>query len=791
MAPQASAVSALRAITFRISSATKAELPHVVAYVSPSLASCKDLLSEPENLNQKDTDAAIVVNRFNTQIQALLQDRTPEGRWAAVVLVKAAIESGGWETLRRSIGWVRGLLAILKRPDPPITRCLCMIALTRIFMLTWDYPTLIREITTPAVPTFVSTCLNNLATRAYSQDELRTTLETFAHLLPRHPTIFRTNQDAVAKLLQSVLEGSGSSTGPAIRDLARRVSVLLHQCEPKGGAGEKWERSLVATVKATHVVADKTFMSIEEDWQSVAGNHVNKHALSSHYRTSQESKDASDRPVQQFVVSGSDALISNLRLLTSYFSIATPANVVASVGQVTDLLTRLLAVSISTSASKTTVKFNKDSSREERDALTQVLPAIHLAAIQTLAAILKRYGSQLASSVHTFVDQLLWVFNASPSNRGIRTAVYRVMTSLIDLSGPTMTKTTVSSLRKLIVACCEDLLPSQTLDKPDVSANTNGTNNKAPQATMNADSFLKTPTSKTSASSATNASSAIVKQTQFPALHFAAADLLPRLLCKLPSSRIPVALRSLLDRTAVLTRHKSAMTASALNPPGTQTGAKGANSILPLLAREYSDDAAVEALLRPRMPVIETGRRAIAAAGAIDDAMAGEEDENEQSDEDNDDDDDEDEMEVDSAAASNNTTTEASADAAAAAAAAKAQSALSSAINIFTDSAPAVTGTKRPRSPSNAATTTALTTSAPPNGTAVESEKRLKASPADDEVEIPTSVVAGDTVTTLPSAPDISSSSSETRANAVEESDDDDDNFEIPTLVMGADSDDE
>ena len=53
------------------------------------------------------------VHKLKTQLSTLLGGKSPEGRFAAVVLIKAAIEVGGWEVLRGSEPWVRGLLAIL------------------------------------------------------------------------------------------------------------------------------------------------------------------------------------------------------------------------------------------------------------------------------------------------------------------------------------------------------------------------------------------------------------------------------------------------------------------------------------------------------------------------------------------------------------------------------------------------------------------------------------------------------------------------------------------------------
>jgi len=786
MAPHTSAVSALRAITFRLSSASEAELPHVVAYISQSLVSCKLLLSNQEAISQKDADAAVVINRFNARITSLLQDRSVEGRWAAIVLVKAAIESGSWETLRKSNPWVRGLLNILKKPDPPITRCLCTIALTRIFMLTWSYPTLIREITTPALPTFVSTCLNNLNARGHSQDELRATLECFAQLIPHHPTIFRTNQDAIGKLLQSIIEAPNMTLSGDLRDLVCRVSVLLYQCEPKGGAADKWEKSLGATVRAAHTMADKTFVGVDEDWQSVAGNNPNKHVLNSAYHQSQDSTDASERPVQRFVIAGSNSLLNNLRVLTSHFSIPTASDVTVPVGVVTDLLTRLFAVTISQTASRSSVKFSRDTAREEREAVAQVLPQIHASALELLSALIDRYGNQLTSTLHSFIDQLLWIFTAEASDSVVKTAIYNVLRKTLELVGPTLTQQTVASLRKLIATCCNDLLPSET-ETTSVEQTKSGAA-RPPQVTMNADTFLKP--SKTAS---------LATETQFIGLQTAAWNLLPTLLSKLPAKSIPVAVRSQMDRVAAILRHKDAMVASTLNPPSTE-GGKGANSLLPLLAREYASEPAVEALLRPRMPIIETGRRGTAA----DHVLADEEEEDEDED-----------VEMSDAEASQQGQDEPTTEPTAVEptiseneAAQSEQSLINNAIHAYrssnplsatepsiestnppsTSNPPEVLGKRRLRSSSTAQA-------------AAESEKKRKASPvaiaqslvdstADElpgpsaEAGVPTSVVVGESVATVPGA-DVAG------GIGGGDDDDDDDDDEIPMLVMGMDSEEE
>ncbi|KAG9688302.1 hypothetical protein KCU95_g10394, partial [Aureobasidium melanogenum] len=602
MAPQATSVSLLRAASFRISNASKAELHQVAALTAQSLLSCRDIFTQPDLANQKDSDAALALHRFNTQITSLLGDRHVEGRWAAIVLIKATIEAGGWETLKKSIAWVRGLLILLKKPDPPLLRCLTIVTLTRIFMLTWEFPTLIREITTPSLPTFVSTCLNNLASRQPTPQETKATLECFAQLLPRHPTIFRQHQDSVAKLLTVVFEDKTS--GDCVLDLASRISVLLHQCEPKNGASEKWEATLVATLHSAHAMADRTFMSVDEDWQSVTGtNFVNKNILSELYSKAQQARTPAEGPVGQFITPGYQGLMNHLRLLTAYFASATSASVVASVGAVTDLLTRLMSNTISTSSTRSTIRFKRDVTREERDALTEVLPQIHVACLEVLSIIFDRYGKALAPASQPFLDQIMWIFHASSANVEVRTATYVVGKKILDVSGQSLNKDAINALKKYINACCEDVLP--TKEEKD----TQNSNGNKQQSTMNADTFLKQGSAKPSA------------KTELAGLKSAAWDLLPTLLGQLPAEHCSIALRATMDRTAVLARHKDAVMASTLNHTSTAKAARKGNSLLPLLAREYPTDPSVEALLRPRMPILQTGRKATDAeteAEAID-----------------------------------------------------------------------------------------------------------------------------------------------------------------------------
>jgi pre-rRNA-processing protein RIX1 len=127
----------------------------------------------------------------------------------------------------------------------------------------------------------------------------------------------------------------------------------------------------------------------------------------------------------------------------------------------------------------------------------------------------------------------------------------------------------------------------------------NKKNYKPRQPSANADSFLAPSTLPSSSSHNSD---------PFPGLRQAAHSLLPLILLNIPSQHLRFSLRSQVDRTAILTQHKEAMIASVLFPPGTAEAGKLRSSILPHLARSCPGDFEVEGLIRPRMPVIPTGK---------------------------------------------------------------------------------------------------------------------------------------------------------------------------------------
>jgi pre-rRNA-processing protein RIX1 len=108
-------LTALRTVTNVIQSLPPKELPQRTQFFVSAISASSAILSSPENhLVTKDgTDRAVLVHKYKTQLSALLNGKSQEGRWIAVVLIKSTIHAGGWEILRGCESWVRGLLGLL------------------------------------------------------------------------------------------------------------------------------------------------------------------------------------------------------------------------------------------------------------------------------------------------------------------------------------------------------------------------------------------------------------------------------------------------------------------------------------------------------------------------------------------------------------------------------------------------------------------------------------------------------------------------------------------------------
>jgi pre-rRNA-processing protein RIX1 len=613
MAPVATELATLRALTFRISSTTTSQLPQHVSAIAASLANCRSLLSTAQATGSRSaSEASVAVHKYRTLLSTLLQDRTIQGRWAAIVLIKSTIEIGGWETLQKALPWVRGLLGILTKPDPPSSKKLCLITLTRIFVLTREYPTLVREVTTPSLPAFIQASLQ-LASSNPPASLLRTVLGCYSHLLPRHPTIFRSYLKQIhlllakavaptpsSKLGQDQAPGTGVEVTSDVSAAARHLYTQLPCSAPKGASSEEWNTSLNKVIGSAHRTSDRIFRAVVEEWKPSSRDvpYVNGHALEDEVEDLEAG--AMALPPWSGIFAGGERLVNLLSLVKDHLECTTAAPVNLSVGAVVDLITRVFSLTVpSSSGSKAfqnSLRFNNQVGREERENLWVVLPDIHVAAVDILMALTCRCDISTSAIDATMLDQLVYVFASERETPRVRTACFLSVAQLLKRSGAALPKSSIDPLGLMIRTCCDDILPfeqsSSTSKQPAQQTKTNG---NSQQTLTNADTFLS------SSQELQNPAA------MFKGLQEAAREFLTALLVHVQPQHLSDSTRTRLDRTATLTRYKDAMVASVLNQPPSRKFGKPAASILPLLAHMFPAEQEVEALIRPRMPVVRTG----------------------------------------------------------------------------------------------------------------------------------------------------------------------------------------
>lgn len=480
---------------------------------------------------------------------------------------------------------------------------MCIITLTRIFHLTYQYPTLVREITTPSLPGFITSALNLVSVKPSSEPtrKLRPTtpfLETVLHalleLIARHPTTFRPFSAQIHSLLQAII-GSTSPTLPEpVVEQAEQLFISLHNCAPKNTAGDEWKNATMLTISSIHRTSDYVFRAIVEQWESV-DPALRQAAAPQNY--SQEMSDDGSNPLGlpgwRGVHAGVDRLLALLRLLSAFFSTPTASTVTIPMGHILDLTSRLTSVTVPTDGGD--AQPNLQISREERESLWAELPRIHAACVNLLLKVSNALETGTFSVAQTILEQVTWVFRAEKFSRNVRVSTYSLVRGLLSTMGPSMTKQNVSSLTDLIRTCCLDVLPpSDDSNSPPGASNDTKGKSKAAQATTNADSFLNPGKQGSQAKQAPS----------FPDLKRAASELLPVILAAVPTGLLAPSVRAEIDRTIILTADKNAILASVLNPVPAMKGRGAGSSIIPFLARSHADAMDVEGLIRPRMPVL-------------------------------------------------------------------------------------------------------------------------------------------------------------------------------------------
>ncbi|PUU75755.1 rRNA processing/ribosome biogenesis-domain-containing protein [Tuber borchii] len=609
----ANAVITLRMINNVISEHTSpSSVPFMISqlYMTPVLETCASLSTSSQYTGDKSEGSALL-HRFKTRVSSLLQSKLPVEKWIGIALAKAAMESSFECLASNGEVWVRLMVPILTKPEPSPTINYAIATLTRVFtVLTVDKPTLIRQIVSPNLPVTIGHILNilkpvnsSVSDAMPSEDTLATALEALKDLLCHNPVTFRPFTQRAQEIVLSVLSPQRglSKLGRLAGDLF--VSLHLSGTAPRSGTSgitanegggsssgnratavaEGWTRAVKAVISEIDELLDVILRCMDE------GHRIGRNR-------STEVSGVSNIGLSEWkgISKGFDRAEMLLRLLSRFLCHPTSSQVAVPVGQFVGLTGRLTGLSCEAAENNTAIE------RPERETVIVRLSGLKCCALNLLSSTIERLGRIFAPLVNLVIEQLAFAYSEHRSDTGIRTAVYTLLTALLNLFGPALDKQTVASVHPILSSLYTDLVlnadePKTTLPAKPVGKR--GNRNTGKQKEIHADSLL-------SSSSRPNS-----RPMWLRGLISAAEELLVAVLEKLPPNYVRPQTRRLLDRAAVFTANEKAMMASVLFPATSPDGNLRGRSILPHLVGVSRGNLAVEGIVRPRLPVLWVGRR--------------------------------------------------------------------------------------------------------------------------------------------------------------------------------------
>lgn len=439
-----------------------------------------------------------------------------------------------------------------------------------------------------------------------SEDTLATALEALKDLLCHNPVTFRPFTQRAQEIVLSVLSPQRglSKLGRLAGDLF--VSLHLSGTAPRGGTSgiitsegggsssgnratavaEGWTRTVKAVISEIDELLDVILRCMDE------GHRI---GISRRNRSTEVSG-TSNIGLSEWkgISKGFDRAEMLLRLLSRFLCHPTSSQVAIPLGQFVGLTGRLTGLSCEAAENNTAIE------RPEREMVIVRLSGLKCCALNLLSSAIERLGRIFAPLVNLVIEQLAFAYSEHRSDTGIRTAVYTLLTALLNLFGPALDKQTVTLVHPILSSLYTDLVlnadePKTTLPAKPVGKR--GNRNTGKQKEIHADSLL-------SSSSRPNS-----RPMWLRGLISAAEELLVAVLEKLPPNYVRPQTRRLLDRAAVFTANEKAMMASVLFPATSPDGNLRGRSVLPHLVGVSRGNLAVEGIVRPRLPVLWVSRR--------------------------------------------------------------------------------------------------------------------------------------------------------------------------------------
>lgn len=618
-----SSYNPLRAVANRLTSCPIEQLPHQIGFLSTALANCSDAFT-----TAKGSDNSITVHKIRTKTSALLQDRSPEGRFCGIVLARALIEAGGVELLSESGNLVRSLITCLNKPDAWEVKRVCILTITRIYLLSKDHQALVREITTPTLPAFTTASLNAIkpttavlegSTITHLSPLLPVVLRSWIALIEHFAPTFRPSTPVMKSVCLSLL--TDTSCSDETRDAAITLLGRLHFCAAKNGGAAELSLACSQAIEAAHDTADLVFRAVIEDWTPTVtrtSKATRKQRMAGIPATS--SNDVLGLEKWQGITEGCKRLQAYLSIISELFTTKHSQEMNIPFGLLLDLTARLAAVTPPTK--KFSLRTNNEISRDEHEELWLNIHDVHCRVLRLFTESISTYKQALHPLLPSMLQQASDIFESGIDIPALRVEMYQLFGALLRSTQIQFEKSDSSNLKTLINACCEDIR------YPDRSSNNHSMSN----GNVN------------NHSGKTTGSIRLDPPTKKGSLHVAAArhdldqsawTLLPILLEHLPFHVLSggTTIRAQIDGQAILLQHHEALLSSVLFPLQASTKTKTAlsstsnPSLLPFLSQavgasespKTSSIFSAEALLRPRMPLLRTVREIAREGSGIDD----------------------------------------------------------------------------------------------------------------------------------------------------------------------------
>ncbi|KAK7990927.1 hypothetical protein PG990_015207 [Apiospora arundinis] len=605
----------LRSLCRKLTATKTEQLPSLLPLLLKDIQRCSGPLSAPQDAKTgaNSTEANVLVHKLRTQITTLLNGRTVEGRFVAVALVKAYIETGGWESLRTSDAWVKGLLSVLQKRDPTVTKELCVVTLTKIYVMLQSYQTLIREIATPTLPAFAQACLTILKPPSSSKapkpsfNFVQTIFDAFSTLIPLYPTTLRPFNGQLRSVTRQYLAPTSSDdafTPSALQESSRRLVIRLHMTAAKGGGADEWTKHLNSLIKEFHVTADHVFRALHENWGSTTGYVHQTVSFDTEVTGGGDSPDQFPKWVG--IQAGSERMISLLEYIGDSLCCSTKVAVTLPISALFDILTRIASISPPAPGREKTVstQTNNAIGREEKEDLWTVFPDIQVAVLKLCQLFANRLERNYVPLAQETLDCVLRMFETGYRLPEMRANTFELVNTMLRLCGPTMSKQNVAALTLVAKTCCRDLLGhSGHIKAPKAPTPTAQNGNKTKAITQNSDLFLTSITEEK------------ILQVTLASSHLKAAEtLLAAFFSYLPQHYVVSALRSQMLKTAILCRVKDAQIASVLHPARDRSG-RIPQVILPFVYRQFPHDESIEVLRFNFRPMTGSVKADFADAG--------------------------------------------------------------------------------------------------------------------------------------------------------------------------------